>query len=146
MWRRAKNAKGGFLDITPLVDLVFLLIIFFLLSTTFVVSPGIKIDLPQAISQKIRKESKEITLSVDPSGAVYLNSDPVDRDSLVSRLARLAQEDLDMTVLIRGDRSTDFGQVVDVLGMVKQSGLHRIAIMTQPQKGPSQGQDQASTR
>jgi biopolymer transport protein ExbD len=146
MWLRAKKARGSSLDITPLVDLVFLLIIFFLLSTTFVVSPGIKIDLPQAISQEIRKENREITLSVDQSGAVYLNKDLVDRDSLVSRLAGLAQEDLDMTVLMRGDRSTGFGQVVDVLGIVKLSGLHRIAIMTQPQKGPSEGQDQARTR
>lgn len=146
MWMRAKKARGSSLDITPLVDLVFLLIIFFLLSTTFIVSPGIKIDLPQAISQKIHKESKEITLSVDQSGAVYLNKDPVDRDSLGSRLAGLAQEDLDTTVMIRGDRSTGFGQVVDVLGMVKQSGLHRIAIMTQPQKGPSGGQDNARAR
>jgi biopolymer transport protein ExbD len=146
MWLRAKKANGGSLDITPLVDLVFLLIIFFLLSTTFVVSPGIRIDLPQATSQKILKEKKEITVSVDQSGAVYLNKDLVDRNTLASRLAGLAQEDLDATVLIRGDRSAGFGQVVDLLGMVKQSGLHRIAIMTQPRKEPSEDQDQTRTR
>jgi len=146
MWLRARKAKGGSLDITPLVDLVFLLIIFFLLSTTFNVFPGIRLDLPAASSQKIHKDKKEITLSVDQSGVIYLNKDPVDPGSLLSRLRTWAHDDRDATVLIRGDRSTGFGKMVDILGTVKQSGLHRIAIMTQPKKdqadglGPADGQ------
>ena len=131
--RRNKIIRGA-LDITPLVDLVFLLIIFFLLSTTFRITPGIKIDLPQASSQKIVSEKKEITLSIDQVGVVYFNKDPVEPDILTSRLATAAQEDPDTTVLIKGDRAAGFGFVVDLLGMVKDSGLHRIAIMTRPKK------------
>jgi biopolymer transport protein TolR len=139
MWLRGRKKKGSSLDITPLVDLVFLLIIFFLLSTTFNVSPGIRLDLPAASSQKINKERKEITLSVDQSGVLYVNKDPTDPSSLLSRLLAWAQEDRDTTVLIKGDRNTGYGQMVDILGTVKQSGLHRIAILTQPKK------DQADT-
>jgi len=138
---RSKRAKGGSLDITPLVDLVFLLIIFFLLSTTFIVSPGIRIDLPTASSQKIHKEKKEITLSVDQAGVVYFNKDAIDPAALSSRLAASAQEDRDTTVLVRGDANTGFGRVVEVLDMVKQSGLHRIAIMTQKKKASATAED-----
>jgi biopolymer transport protein ExbD len=141
MWRGDNRAKGGALDITPLVDLVFLLIIFFLLSTTFIVAPGIRIDLPDAASQKVHKDRQEITLSVDQTGAVYLNKDPVDPVSLGSRLSGLARENPDTTVLIRGDRNAGFGRVADILGTVKQSGLHRIAIMTQGKKGQSETKD-----
>ena len=139
MWLRTRKAKGGSLDITPLVDLVFLLIIFFLLSTTFNVSPGIRLDLPEASSQKIHKERKEITLSVDQSGTIFVNKDPIDQTSLLSRLLSWAHEDRDTTVLIKGDRNTGYGQMVDILGTVKQSGFHRIAIMTQSKKGQADG-------
>jgi biopolymer transport protein ExbD len=143
MWLRTKKAKGEILDITPLVDLVFLLIIFFLLSTTFNISPGIRLDLPEASSQKIHKERKEITLSVDQSGVVYVNKEPVDPASLFSRLLASAQEDRDTAVLIKGDRNAGFGRMIDLLGTVKQSGLHRIAILTQPKKDQTDGQNKA---
>lgn len=146
MWLRGRKAKGGILDITPLVDLVFLLIIFFLLSTTFRVMPGIRIDLPEASSQKIIKERKEITLSVDRSGVLYVDKIPVEPSALISRLTAAAQKDRDTTVLIKGDRAAGFGLVVDVLGTVKQSGLHRIAIMTQPKKEHKSGPNGAVTR
>lgn len=138
---RSRRAKGGSLDITPLVDMVFLLIIFFLLSTTFIVTPGIRIDLPAGSSQKIHKERKEITLSIDQTGIVYLNKEPLDPATLASRLVASAQEDRDTTVLIRGDTNTGFGKVVELLDTVKQSGLHRIAIMTQKKKEPQGGED-----
>lgn len=143
MWLRTKKAKGEILDITPLVDLVFLLIIFFLLSTTFNISPGIRLDLPEASSQKIHKERKEITLSVDQAGVVYVNKEPVDQGSLFSRLLASAQEDRDTAVLIKGDRNAGFGRMIDLLGTVKQSGLHRIAILTQPKKDQTDGQNKA---
>ncbi len=147
MWLRAKSkAKNSSLDITPLVDLVFLLIIFFLLSTTFNVSPGIKLDLPEASSQKIHKEKKEINLSVDQAGVIYVNKDPVDANSLLSQLLAWAHEDRDTTVLIKGDRGTAYGQMVDILGMVKQAGLHRIAIMTQSKKNQPNSPDSAETK
>lgn len=138
MWSSKKKPNAGSLDITPLVDLVFLLIIFFLLSTTFIVSPGIRIDLPETISQKIRKEPKEITLSVDHTCAVYVNKELVDLDLLVTRLVGIARENPDTTVFIRGDRNAGFGCVADILGMVKHAGLHRIAIMTQTKKHHSE--------
>jgi len=141
MWHQARKTEAGWLDITPLVDMVFLLIIFFLLSTTFIVSPGIRIDLPDASSQRIHKERKEITLSVDQSGAIYFNKDRVEPATLAARLAASAHEDSDTTVLIRSDKATGFGTVVELLDIVKQSGLRRIAIMTQKKKESAGGKD-----
>jgi biopolymer transport protein TolR len=134
MWTKKGRSKGGALDVTPLVDLVFLLIIFFLLSTTFRVAPGIRIDLPEAASQKIRTERKEIILTVDSSGSIYVNKDLVEPEVLSVRLAASALEDRNTTVLIKGDRNAGFGRMVDVLDRVKHAGLYRIAILTQKVK------------
>lgn len=146
MWLKGKKAKGGLLDITPLVDLVFLLIIFFLLSTTFRVFPGIRIDLPSASSQKINAEKKEIIVSVDKAGTVYVNKDPVDPTGLISRLTASAQEDKDTTVLIKGDREAGFGRIVDLLDTVKHTGLHRIAIITRNRNDTTGAPEQAVTK
>ncbi len=146
MWLKDKESRPASPDITPLVDLVFLLIIFFLLSTTFRVSPGIRIDLPTASSQKIVQEKNEITLSVDQAGVIYLDKDRVDREQLPYRLAAAANKDRNTTVLIKGDRGAGFGHVVDLLGTVKDSGLHRIAIMTQRKKDEQHEKVGASRR
>jgi biopolymer transport protein ExbD len=144
MWLKERKSNTTSPDITPLVDLVFLLIIFFLLSTTFRVSPGIRIDLPTASSQKIVQEKNEITLSVDQAGKIYVDKDRVEPEQLSHRLMVVAHKDRNTTVLIKGDRGAGFGRVVDVLGTVKDSGLHRIAIMTQRKKGEQQEQVGAS--
>jgi len=140
MWSQKKTSRKNALDITPLVDMVFLLIIFFLLSTTFRVLPGVRIDLPEASSQRISQERKDVHLAVDQSGVVYLDSKPIEALALESRLLDLAHEEKDATVFIRGDRNTFFGSVVDLLGTVKKAGLHRIAIMTHPKKDSQDGQ------
>ncbi len=134
MWLKDRSQRNASPDITPLVDLVFLLIIFFLLSTTFRVSPGIRIDLPVASSQKVTHDKEEITLSVDKAGTVYLNKTPVDSHVLPHRLAAAAREAPDIMLLIRGDGEVAFSKIVDLLGTVKDCGLHRIAIMTKRKK------------
>ncbi|MGC8908754.1 MAG: ExbD/TolR family protein [Desulfomonilaceae bacterium] len=134
MWSQKKKARAGALDITPLVDMVFLLIIFFLLSTTFRVLPGVRVDLPEASSQKMSQERKDIVIAVDQAGLIFLDREPIERSALEARLRELAQEDNERTVFIRGDRNTNFGTMVDLLGTVKKTGLHRIAIMTHQKK------------
>jgi biopolymer transport protein ExbD len=137
MWSQKKRVRASSLDITPLVDMVFLLIIFFLLSTTFRVLPGVQVDLPAASSQKITQDRKDVVLAVNKAGEVFIDTEPIDLSSLEARLRGLAQEDKERTVFIRGDRTTSFGSIVDLLGTLKKTGLHRIAIITHPKKDDS---------
>ena len=101
-----------------------------------VVLPGIRIDLPKASSQKIELKKEEIILTVDKEGAFYCDSQLVDEDEVLQRLRAAFANNPDMLVLIKGDRSTHYGRVVDLLGRVRRSGLRRIAIITQEQRKP----------
>lgn len=130
MWVRRGRSEEPALDMTPLVDVVFLLIIFFMLSTTFIKLPGIKVDLPQASSEKIEVEKNEAVLTVDENGAFYFDEEPVDDAGMLARLSALAAGDREILVLITGDKNSHYGRVVELLGMVRKSGLHRIAIVT----------------
>lgn len=134
MWARKKHSPDATLDLTPLVDMVFLLNIFFMVSTTFIVMPAIRIDLPQAAAEKVEIEKDRVSVSVDTAGVLYFDQDPVDEGAMRARLARTASENSRTLVLVRGDRSANYGPVVDLLDMVRQAGLQRIAIVTGQKK------------
>ena len=138
MWVRKKRSDDGNLDMTPLVDVVFLLIIFFMLSTTFIVLPGIKIDLPKVSAQKIELEKTEIVLTVDDSGELYFDQQSVDMKQMRLRLNSIASENPRTLVLLKGDRSAHYGPVIDVLNAIRTAGLNRIAIITQKPTKPEE--------
>ncbi|MFC1835492.1 ExbD/TolR family protein [Thermodesulfobacteriota bacterium] len=142
MWSHRKKTEESSLDMTPLVDVVFLLIIFFMLSTTFVVLPGIRVDLPKASSERITLEREEIVLSVDVKGAFYFNEEGVDDETMLRRLRSAAESDKEIQILLKGDTGCNYGRVVLLLDMIRTCKLHRVAIMTskkQDAAGPNTG-------
>jgi len=121
-------------DVTPLVDCVFLLLIFFMLSTTFVVSPGIRINLPQAQAEPVRHERQDLRVKVDPEGTVFLGDQRASPEDLGARLRDTARTDRDTLVVIEADEETPHKFVVDVMDRAKSSGLSRLAIATRPKR------------
>lgn len=121
-------------DITPLVDVVFLLLIFFMLSTTFIVSPGIRINLPQAEAEAVRHERKDIRIKIDSEGSIYVENQRMSPDDLDERLLDTARIDRDVLVVIEADEEAAHKFVVDVMDRAKSSGLHRLAIATRPRR------------
>ncbi len=119
-------------DITPLVDVVFLLLIFFMLSTTFIVSPGIRVNLPQAEAEAVRHERQDVRVKIDATGNLYLGDQRVSRDDLEARLQAAGRSDRDTLVIIEADEATAHRHVVEVMDRAKSVGLHRLAIATRP--------------
>jgi biopolymer transport protein TolR len=134
MWTHKRHTEESTLDMTPLVDVVFLLIVFFMLSTTFIILPGVRIDLPKASAEKITLEKNEVVLVVDKEGNFYFEDEKVTDKEMQDRLAAARQNNAEALVLIEGDRVCDYGRMVDLLGMVRDCGLNRIAIVTKDEK------------
>jgi biopolymer transport protein ExbD len=122
------------IEITPLVDMVFLLLIFFMLSTTFIVSPGIKVNLPQSSAEKVTQEKKEVQVVITEDNKVFVESMLVDMGGLEQRLLGAARQDPQTLVIIKADAKALHGKVVEVMDLAKQSGLNRMAIATQPKE------------
>lgn len=120
------------IEITPLVDMVFLLLIFFMLSTTFIVSPGIKVNLPQSSAEKVPQEKKEVRVVITEDNKVFVESMFVDMEGLEQQLVEAARQDPQTLVIIKADAKALHGKVVEVMDISKQSGLNRMAIATQP--------------
>ncbi len=130
MWTPKRQHDEATLDLTPLVDVVFLIIIFFMLSTTFIVLPGIEIELPRASSEKVELEKEEIVLTVDKAGHIYIDDRSVTPEALRAHLTMTHRIDPIRLVVLKGDRGADYGRVIDVLSQIRDCGLNRIAIIT----------------
>lgn len=126
--RRVPLAPG--LDLTPMVDVVFLLIIFFMVSTTFItLETGLPVDLPQAQSAQAQPSDLP-TITVTRDGRVFLAGAEVGVEDLVVLLQEAMQASGHTTVVLRADETVAHGFVVEVMDLIRLAGAQRIAIAT----------------
>ncbi|MFQ5691995.1 MAG: ExbD/TolR family protein [Nitrospinota bacterium] len=123
-------------NLLPLIDVVLLLLIFFMISSTFVVQPGIRVDLPKAASAE-RREPKTVTLIITREETLYLNEERVSLTELWGKLLDLFRNRNDSLLVIKADRSVPHGRVVEVMDTAKQAGVRRLAIATRAKKRES---------
>ena len=122
------------LDITPIVDTVFNLLIFFALSLNFIITPGIQVNLPDAVTEEIIREREEVIIVMGKDGGVFVNSNPVSIDRIASVLTKSAQKNKDTLVIIQADQEVSHGNVVRVMDTAKRAGFTRLAIATSTMK------------
>ena len=126
-FKRRVFLETGHLDIAPLIDIVFLLLIFFMLTSSFIFQPGIKINLPKALtSEVIQRENLIIIITADDS--IYINERRIDREELSSRLGIAAKEE--KPILIKADRKASLGKVVEIWDLCRSEGVQKINIAT----------------
>ncbi len=129
---QTRNRDDVQLDVTPLVDVVFLLLIFFMLSTTLSVNPGIKVDLPKASAQQVKRKKATVRVAIEASGRIYADGKKTSLKKLDGIFSVLAKKDPDTLVIIEADKKVYHGVVVKVMDAAKTSGLNKLAIATEP--------------
>jgi biopolymer transport protein ExbD len=127
--KRRQRRRAG-IPLTPLIDIVFLLLIYFLLTTNFLVEDGIGINLPGAKTAAPQLQ-KEITLSVDRSGKVFFEDQEVAIDALFRTLQPAIAPDGNQLVVIRADREVVLNTAVKVMDIAKAAGAARLALATE---------------
>ncbi len=129
-----KKRESPRVDLTPMVDVVFLLLIFFMISTTFVETPGISVKLPETSSQQRLQDIKEIKVYLSEEGEIFLGKDSVDVDELRRRLGVYGPRAAEMTFLLLADKEALHGKVVALMDLAKESGFAKLAIATEQRK------------
>lgn len=121
------------LDMTPLVDVVFLLLIFFMLSTSLSVNPGIKIDLPKSSAEQIKKKKTTLRVAIEAGGRIYFEGKKLSLPQLREKFQAVGKEQGDdVLVVIEADKKVYHGLVVKVMDAAKSAGLNKLAIATEP--------------
>jgi len=127
-----RNKKNASFDLTPLIDVVFLLLIFFMLTTTFVnLESRIKVNLPSG-DFTAAEPTENITVTITENNTIYLNGRLIDPLMLSKELSVELKKMPDNTIVLEADKGVLHGKVVRVMDLIKKGGGDKIAIATQP--------------
>jgi len=121
------------INLTPLMDLTFILLITFII-TFPLIEQGIPVNLPQGQAEELDPE-KTRTITLDISGQVYLDDQPIGKEALTTEMTTLAQANPEMIILVRADETLKYGTVVDIMRILNQAGMSKVALVTRADNG-----------
>jgi biopolymer transport protein TolR len=137
---RRRGEPGRFLaeiNVVPLVDVVLVLLIIFMVTAPLMYR-GIDIDLPRSAVNTITPEER-VVLTVSRDRSVFIDKERVARAKLEDALRALARSRPDVTLYLRADRDVPYGTVVEVMDAIKQAGIERLGMITEPASPPGSG-------
>lgn len=118
-------------NLTPLIDIVFLLLIFFMLTSHFVEDESLSIDLPEAESATTVADDKTLEVMIDENGQLNYKDNIIALEDLEQKLTVDLKSADNKNVRIKGDKSVGFGQAVEVMDIVRQAGASGVEIITE---------------
>ena len=132
MRRCSKSAHRSLseLNITPLLDLAFVLLVIFIITTTPIVN-DLELDLPTASKHPKDAPRKANYITVEASGTLFLNKKEVDLDNLLAEVIQLRMDDPDLNVIVRGDARTKYRQILRVMDRLQQANVARVDLATE---------------
>ena len=115
------------INVTPLVDITLVLLIIFMVTTTYIVNPSIKVDLPKAVTgtEQVRTT---LALTLTKDGQLYLNGDRSDETKVAQQIAAELPRNPDLQAIIAADQVVPHGAVVHIIDFVKRAGVRKFAI------------------
>jgi biopolymer transport protein ExbD len=119
------------INLTPLMDVVFILLITFII-TFPLIEQGVPVNLPKGKAPEL-SEIESVTLTLERNGSVFLDQARMDRPTLGQELTRLGISAPDTRILVRADEELAYGEVVQVLKLLHEAGLAKMALVTQPE-------------
>jgi len=132
--RRRLEDSGG-LPLTPLIDMVFLVVIFFMLNTALSINPAIKVELPEAYtSQAVLEEKIIVTLAA--GGEIYLGRTTVERERFAAELKKEMVRLQAASMILQADESLPYRQLVEIMDLSRLSGIQSIALVTSQKSLP----------
>ncbi len=127
-----RKARGAVvLEVTPLVDVVFLLLIFFLLTATYVKNPNLDIDLPEASLNQSASQKKDLDIAIREDGELRYDNRNVSMNQLEGILRAEFASNNESIVVVRADTGSRHGKVVEVMDLAKKIGFNKLAIAIQ---------------
>jgi biopolymer transport protein TolR len=122
------------INVTPFVDVALVLLIIFMVAAPLLTA-GVPVDLPQSRGSELKAESEPLTVTVDPQGKIFIGSERTDISlgDLQPKLSAITQarQGLDEAIFVRGDKATNYGELMRVMGRIANAGYKHISLVTE---------------
>jgi biopolymer transport protein TolR len=127
--RRKRIRPMSEINVTPFVDVMLVLLIVFMV-TAPLLTVGVPVDLPKTKAQALSQDREPLSVTVRRNGRIYLQNTIVAEDELVPKLTAIASNGYDQRIFVRGDRSVDYGRVMEVMALISSAGFTHIGLVT----------------
>ncbi|MBX2813606.1 MAG: biopolymer transporter ExbD [Myxococcales bacterium] len=129
--QRASIEDEGGVDITPMIDVVFIMLIFFIVTASFIKESGVEIKRPPAVTAT-PKVRASILVGIDESGQVWVDKRPIDVRAVRSTIERLRAENPEGSIVVQADTNSKSEVLVKVMDAIKQAGVDECSISARP--------------
>lgn len=124
--------EEGEINMTPMLDVVFIMLIFFIVTTSFVKEAGVEVNQPSAETTE-RQDKNNILIAITPEGEIWIDKQRVDVRAVRANVQRLRAQSPDSAVVIQSDEDARTGVLVKVMDQVRLAGVENVAIAAQPE-------------
>lgn len=125
--KRIREEEDAAVDMTPMLDIVFIMLIFFIVTTSFIKEAGIEVNKPKAANQT-RQKSANIFIAIRDTGEIWLDKRRVDVERVAANIEKLLAEQPSEVVIVQADKNAKHGVVVKVMDAIKEAGIDKISI------------------
>jgi len=122
------------INVTPFVDVMLVLLIIFMVSAPLLTA-GVPIDLPQSQAKPLSSDQDPISITIDPTGKIYLQETEITLDEMVPKLEAISKNGYDERIFVRGDRTSNYGAIMQVMGAISAAGYRNIGLVTIDSEG-----------
>jgi len=130
-WRGRRNGLNSEINVTPLVDVMLVLLIVFMIAAPLL-SVGVPVELPKTDAKALPSQEEPITITVDFEGAIFIQEDEITLEDLAPRLIAVASNGYDERIYLRADEDSDYGAVMKVMARVNAAGFSNLGLVTDP--------------
>jgi biopolymer transport protein TolR len=127
--RRGRGRPMSEINVTPFVDVMLVLLIVFMV-TAPLLTVGVPVDLPKTKAQALGQDREPLSITIKSNGRIYLQNTPVLEDDLIPKLTAIAGNGYDQRIFVRGDKSVDYGRVMEVMAEISSAGFTHIGLVT----------------
>ena len=131
--RRLEKEPMSEINVTPFVDVMLVLLIIFMV-TAPLLTVGVQVDLPETSADTLPEETEPLTLTINAKGEIFIQETKVEFEKIIPKILAISNNRTDTRIFVRGDKTINYGRVLEIMGMLSGSGFTKVALISEPYK------------
>ena len=131
--RSSKKEPISEINVTPFVDVMLVLLIIFMV-TAPLLTVGVQVDLPETSADTLPEETEPLTLTINAKGEIFIQETKVEYEKIIAKIMAVSNNRTDTRIFVRGDKTINYGRVLEVMGRLSGAGFSKVALISEPYK------------
>ena len=130
---RSSKEPMSEINVTPFVDVMLVLLIIFMV-TAPLLTVWVQVDLPETSADTLPEETEPLTLTINAKGEIFIQETKVEYEKIIAKIMAVSNNRTDTRIFVRGDKTINYGRVLEIMGMLSGSGFTKVALISEPYK------------